>query len=404
MAYEVKEAKELVIKAGLELMEKGLIARTWGNVSARISDTQFVITPSGIPYEDLTPEKIVVVNIADCEYEGDVKPSSEKGVHADAYRLRPDVNFVIHTHQTAASVASIRSNNISNLPEECSVVIGPMIPIAEYGISSTKTLRENVAKVVGSYNACKAVLMKHHGAVCLGKDYDEAFAVADALEKACQADIAKAVQAKGGADKGYADLADVFTETVVPEADRSIALQDLGSSKRTADGFVLTMKDGSTYDCTPYGNAKAGIAPRCATVHAEIYRNTDVKFISQYTAPEAVAVSKEGVDEPLYFDDFVQIAGFSVKNCGWDKSSYRKQAIAIGKAARGTNAVFVKGQGALCTANNEYDAKAVELVLEKECRAHLLAGLVNDADTIAKVGGILERVVYVAKYSKQADK
>ena len=63
MAYEVKEAKELVIKAGLELMEKGLIARTWGNVSARISDTQFVITPSGIPYEDLTPEKIVVLTL-----------------------------------------------------------------------------------------------------------------------------------------------------------------------------------------------------------------------------------------------------------------------------------------------------------------------------------------------------
>lgn len=404
MAYEVKEAKDLVIKAGLELIKKGLIARTWGNVSARISDTQFVITPSGIPYEDLTPEKIVIVNIADCEYEGDVKPSSEKGVHADAYRLRPDVNFVIHTHQTAASVASIRSNHIHDLPEACSGVIGPMIPIAKYGISSTKTLRENVAAEVEAYPNCKAVLMKHHGAVCLGKDYDEAFAVADALEQACEHEIAKAVESKGGKGKGYADLADVFTETVVPVADRTIPLQDLGSSKRTEDGFVLTMKDGTSYDCTSYGNGKTGMVPRCAAVHAAIYQNTDVKFISQYTAPEAVAVSKEGVDEPLYFDDFVQIAGFSVKNCGWDSSSYRKQAVAIGKASRGTNAVFVKGQGALCTANNEYDAKAVEMVLEKECRAHLFAGLVNDAGTIHKLGGMLERIVYVMKYSKQAEK
>ena len=53
MAYEIQEAKELVVKAGKELIEKGLIARTWGNVSARISDTQFVITPSGRAYEDL---------------------------------------------------------------------------------------------------------------------------------------------------------------------------------------------------------------------------------------------------------------------------------------------------------------------------------------------------------------
>ena len=55
MAYEIEEAKRLVVDAGKKLIETGLIARTWGNVSSRISDTQFVITPSGIAYEDLTP-------------------------------------------------------------------------------------------------------------------------------------------------------------------------------------------------------------------------------------------------------------------------------------------------------------------------------------------------------------
>ena len=81
MAYEIEEAKRLVIEAGKKLIETGLIARTWGNVSARISDTQFVITPSGRAYETLTPDELVVVNIDDCSYEGDIKPSSEKGVH-----------------------------------------------------------------------------------------------------------------------------------------------------------------------------------------------------------------------------------------------------------------------------------------------------------------------------------
>ena len=76
MAYELQEARELVIRAGLELSESGLIARTWGNISARISDTQFVITPSGRAYEDLTPDQIVITNIEDCSYEGSVKPSS----------------------------------------------------------------------------------------------------------------------------------------------------------------------------------------------------------------------------------------------------------------------------------------------------------------------------------------
>ena len=61
MAYDVEEAKKLVVEAGKKLLETGLIARTWGNVSARISDTQFVITPSGRAYDTLTPEEVVVV-------------------------------------------------------------------------------------------------------------------------------------------------------------------------------------------------------------------------------------------------------------------------------------------------------------------------------------------------------
>ncbi|NLA72225.1 MAG: class II aldolase/adducin family protein, partial [Clostridiales bacterium] len=94
---DILQAKELVIEAGKKLVETGLIARTWGNVSCRINDKQFVITPSGRPYETLTPDEIVLVNIDGLSYEGDIKPSSEKGVHAACYSHRKDVNFVIHT-------------------------------------------------------------------------------------------------------------------------------------------------------------------------------------------------------------------------------------------------------------------------------------------------------------------
>ena len=110
---DIMEAKQLVIKAGIEVVEYGLIARTWGNISCRVDDKRFVITPSGRPYETLTPDEIVVVNIDDCSYEGDIKPSSEKGIHAEAYRLRPEVNFVIHTHQMQASVISALGMDIN---------------------------------------------------------------------------------------------------------------------------------------------------------------------------------------------------------------------------------------------------------------------------------------------------
>ena len=92
---DLMQAKLDVIRAGKLLCERGLIQRTWGNVSCRIDENTFVITPSGRDYQSLTPDDIVLVKIEDLSYEGDVKPSSEKGVHAACYKLRSNVNFVI---------------------------------------------------------------------------------------------------------------------------------------------------------------------------------------------------------------------------------------------------------------------------------------------------------------------
>ena len=154
MSYEMKEAKERVIRAGKELVEAGLIARTWGNISARISDTQFVITPSGRAYDTLTPDQIVTVGIQDLAWSGDVKPSSEKGVHAAAYALRPDVNFVIHTHQNYATALSTlaRPLAVGQIEEEAGDVLGP-------------------------------VLLRNHGTLCMGRDDGDAFHVAHVLEQ-----------------------------------------------------------------------------------------------------------------------------------------------------------------------------------------------------------------------------
>ena len=101
---DILEAKKIVVEAGKQLVSTGLIARTWGNVSCRIDDKQFVITPSGKAYEGLTPDDIVLVNMDDLSYEGDIKPSSEKGIHAQCYLHKTEIGFVIHTHQANPSV------------------------------------------------------------------------------------------------------------------------------------------------------------------------------------------------------------------------------------------------------------------------------------------------------------
>ena len=185
---DIQAAKELVIQAGKEVVASGLIARTWGNISCRVSDTQFVITPSGRAYEDLTPDEIVLVNIADLAYDGDVKPSSEKGIHAEAYRLRPEVNFVIHTHQMLASVISALGFDVNSVAPQSAEIVGDNVPLAAYGLPGTGKLRKGVVAAMQRSDS-KAVIMAHHGALCMGTDYADAFAVASELEKICEATI-----------------------------------------------------------------------------------------------------------------------------------------------------------------------------------------------------------------------
>ena len=163
MAYSVDKARELVLKAGLELCEAGLVARTWGNISARVSDTQYVITPSGRAYDTLTKEDIVLVNIADGTYEGDVKPSGEKGVHAAVYELCPEMNFVIHTHQNYASSLSILARELSvesaGKEKNPKDILGNVIPCAGYGMYATELLVNNVKEQISLHKDSKAVLM-----------------------------------------------------------------------------------------------------------------------------------------------------------------------------------------------------------------------------------------------------
>lgn len=169
--YSEKEARELVIEAGHKLIENKLIARTWGNISARISDEEFVITPSGRGYDDLKPEDLVAVKIRDCSYQEGAKPSSEKKIHAAAYAERPDCNFIVHTHQFFASALAANGRDL------------PFAPCAEYGLPGTDKLMNTFNKCVKSNPDAKSFLLEKHGAVLLGDSYEQAFELAEELEK-----------------------------------------------------------------------------------------------------------------------------------------------------------------------------------------------------------------------------
>ena len=176
-------ARQQLVDTGKLLLEKKLVARTWGNVSVRLDDERFLITPSGLDYTRTTPEDIVIYDRVKGTYEGTRKPSSEKGVHAAAYELFPDVNFVIHTHQTYATALGLAGWADMDITEEERARLGGLAR-AEYGLPGQKKLRNNVRRALAS--GARVVLMKCHGALICGADMDDALAKAELLEEICR--------------------------------------------------------------------------------------------------------------------------------------------------------------------------------------------------------------------------
>lgn len=180
-----RTARQQVVEAGRRLLEEGLVARTWGNVSCRIDERRYAITPSGIGYQMLREEDIVVVDMESGEWEGIHKPSGEKGVHSAGYRMHPDAGFIVHTHQTYASAYSIAGFENLKISQEESEKLGG-VALAAYGLPGMKKLTESVTE---AYAEAGTVLMAHHGVVFVGASGEEAFEKAKLLEDICKRNI-----------------------------------------------------------------------------------------------------------------------------------------------------------------------------------------------------------------------
>lgn len=170
------------MKAGRELAREGLIARTWGNVSCRTDEDHFVISPSGRMYDSMSEDEIIELDM-DLNYEGNIKPSSEKRVHREIYRLKDNAGFIIHTHQHNASAVSAMNMKLVKFDREYDG-IGDFVLCSEYGLPGTTKVADKVTEAFNE-SIGQAVIMSNHGAVCYGETYEEAFEIVKNLEKAC---------------------------------------------------------------------------------------------------------------------------------------------------------------------------------------------------------------------------
>jgi L-fuculose-phosphate aldolase len=382
-------AKQLVVRAGMELVESGLIARTWGNVSCRVDDEMFAITPSGRSYETLTVDEIVLCRTEDTAYEGEIKPSSEKGIHALIYQTYPDINFVIHTHQPMAS--AISSVGINKMPSFNYDLLGEGVPVAAYGLPGTKKLREGIKKALAQ-NKGHAVIMSNHGALCFGKDYDATFSAAKQLEEACF-DFMVDTYLKASGEEVYEEQ-QFFQYYISKVTEKSLSLPfkpiTLYNSRRTPEGLIL---EGLTETAYRIGDTM----PPLASIHMAIYqKRKDINFISQETDHNIFAISLTNTPLSPLLDDFAQIVGYTARCAKSTKSED------ILKALKGRMGVIVPAGGALCCAATKSDLHAVQLVMKKDAMAQIGARIFGGVKAINPFDCYLMHLVYTKSYAKKA--
>lgn len=173
------------------MISSRLTTGTGGNLSIFNRDENLVaIKPSGMPYQTMQPEDVVIVNLEGETVDGRLKPSSEIRFHLSIYKARPDVNAILHSHQVYATTIAclgVELPAVHYLVAWC----GDKVPLASYATFGTQALSDNILSVLGDYKAC---LLENHGLVTMGATLDEAFDIAEELELVSQIYIqAKAI-------------------------------------------------------------------------------------------------------------------------------------------------------------------------------------------------------------------
>lgn len=181
--------KTKLIEACHLLLDAGLLFGTYGNLSVRFKNG-FWITPSRVPYESMTPDDLVGMSSDGTRIHSDNLPSSETEIHRQIYSQNPDIAAVIHSHALSSMSASTLHQEIPTILEEQAQVIGGPIPCARYVRAGRHA--DLAQSVLAALNGTQGVLLANHGAIALGRDLDEAIAVALVIERVCEAYLATA--------------------------------------------------------------------------------------------------------------------------------------------------------------------------------------------------------------------
>lgn len=192
MSFPKDLAKEISHLSRLSY-ESFLVRAAGGNISARLPNGEgFLVTPSGVPLRDITPELLLVVNEEGKRVSGpaDLKPSKETQLHLCIYKHLPSVNAVVHVHPPFATAFTVGSTGIPLVTSQARLKIGT-IPIAKYADPGSTALVENIEEcIIKSTSDVKAVLMSEHGLLAFDTCLSLAFDTADLIEETARIALA----------------------------------------------------------------------------------------------------------------------------------------------------------------------------------------------------------------------
>jgi L-ribulose-5-phosphate 4-epimerase len=187
-ARTVADLRESVARLHAELTRYGLVVWTAGNVSARVpGEDLLVIKPSGVSYDELAAETMVVTDLEGTLVEGEHQPSSDTAAHAYVYRHMPEVGGVVHTHSTYATAWAARGEPIPCVLTMAADEFGGDIPVGPFARIGDDSIGRGIVETLRDSRS-RAVLMRSHGPFTVGRDARDAVKTAVMLE-----DVARTV-------------------------------------------------------------------------------------------------------------------------------------------------------------------------------------------------------------------
>jgi len=176
-------SRQEIIRVTRIVANQGLIRSSDGNISVRLDDSRYLVTPSGLYKMSMEPDDPIVVDRNGVVLEGKsgLRPTSEVGMHLEVYRQRPDINAVLHAHPPYATALTIAGIPFpTHLLPEVLIALGD-VPTAPYATPGSPALAESIQVPIKEHNM---VLLSNHGSISIGRSLEETLIALERLEHA----------------------------------------------------------------------------------------------------------------------------------------------------------------------------------------------------------------------------